>query len=106
MSRSSLSLDPSHASVSTFNSHTNKRLDIEFARANNDRSIQSDHDDTISPTTNGRQSSEDRDSDGDSENSEHKARAAAKSNRKVIPTHYVISTELTCFSDCRLGNHE
>ncbi|KAG1765094.1 hypothetical protein EDD22DRAFT_951255 [Suillus occidentalis] len=57
VSRSSLSLDPSHAS--------------------------SDHDDTISPTTNGRQSSQDRDSDCDSENSEHKARAAAKSNRKI-----------------------
>lgn len=104
VSRSSLSLDPSHASVPTFNSHTNKRLDTEFARANN--AIQSDHDDTISPTTNGRQSSQDRDSDCDSENSEHKARAAAKSNRKVIPTHFVISTELTCISDCRLGNHE
>lgn len=81
VSRSSLSLDPSHASVPTFNSHTNKRLDTEFARANN--AIQSDHDDTISPTTNGRQSSQDRDSDCDSENSEHKARAAAKSNRKI-----------------------
>lgn len=76
-----MSLDPSHASGPTFNSHTNKRLDTEFARANN--AIQSDHDDTISPTTNGRQSSQDRDSDCDSENSEHKARAAAKSNRKI-----------------------
>ncbi|KAG1813363.1 uncharacterized protein BJ212DRAFT_428666 [Suillus subaureus] len=81
VSRSSLSLDPSHASAPTLNSHTNKRSDTESARAN--RSIQSDHDDTISPTINGRQSSQDRDSDLDSENSEHKARAAAKSNRKI-----------------------
>lgn len=83
VSRSSLSLDPSYASVPTFSPHTNKRLDTEFARANNVRSVQSDHDDTISPTTNDRQSSQDRDSDLDSENSEHKARAAAKSNRKI-----------------------
>ncbi|KAG1757230.1 hypothetical protein EDB19DRAFT_1900771 [Suillus lakei] len=83
VSRSSLSLDPSHVSASTRNSRTNKRSDTEFARANNGRSIQSDHDDTISPTTNGRQSSQDRDSDSDSENSEHKARAAAKSDRKI-----------------------
>jgi hypothetical protein len=106
LSRSSLSLDPSHASSPTLNSHTNKRSDTESARANNGRPIQSDRDDTISPTINGRQSSQDRDSDLDSENSEHKARAAAKSNRKVIPTHYVISSELTCTSDCRLGNNE
>ncbi|KAG1783593.1 hypothetical protein EV702DRAFT_5989 [Suillus placidus] len=83
MSRSSLSLDPSHANASTLNSHTNKRSDNESARANNGHSIQSDEDETISPTTNGRQSSQDRDSDLDSENSEHKARAAAKSNRKI-----------------------
>ncbi|KAG2044382.1 hypothetical protein BDR03DRAFT_995643 [Suillus americanus] len=83
VSRSSLSLEPSHASALTLNSHTNKRSDTESARTNNGRSIQSDHDDTISPTINGRQSSQDRESDLDSENSEHKARAAAKSNRKI-----------------------
>lgn len=64
------------------NSHTN-RSDTESARANNGRSIQNDQADAISPTPNDRQSSQDRDSDLDSENSEHKARAAAKSNRKI-----------------------
>lgn len=83
VSRSSLSLDPSHANVSTPNSHTNKCSDNESPQANNGHSIQSDQDETISPTTNGRQSSQDQDSDLDSENSEHKARAAAKSNRKI-----------------------
>lgn len=78
-----MSLDLSHASAPTLNSHTNKRSDTEFSRASNVRSVQSDYDGTISPTTNGRRSSQDRDSDLDSENSEHKARAAAKSNRKI-----------------------
>ncbi|KAG0700661.1 hypothetical protein DFH29DRAFT_930815 [Suillus ampliporus] len=86
VSRRSLPLDPSpksNASASTLNSHMSKRSDTEFARANNVCSSYSDQDDTVSPTTNGRRSSEDRDSDLDSENSEHKARAAAKSNRKI-----------------------
>lgn len=82
VSRSSLSLHPSHPNAPTLNSHTN-RSDTESARANNGRSIQNDQADTISPTPNDRQSSQDRDSDFDSENSEHKARAAAKSNRKI-----------------------
>ncbi|KAG1904759.1 uncharacterized protein F5891DRAFT_756863 [Suillus fuscotomentosus] len=83
VSRSSLSMDPSHASASTLNSHMNKRSDTESVRANNGRFIQSDHDDTISLTTSARQSSQGRDSDPNSEKSEHKARAAAKSDRKI-----------------------
>lgn len=76
-------MDPSHASASTLNSYMNKRSDTESVRANNGRFIQSDHDDTILPTTSARQSSQGRDSDLNSENSEHKARAAAKSDRKI-----------------------
>ncbi|KAG1754948.1 uncharacterized protein EDB91DRAFT_1342681 [Suillus paluster] len=86
VSRRSLSVDPStksNASASTLNSHISKRSDTEFARLNNLRSSHSDQDGTVSPTTNGRRSSQDRDSDLDSENSEHKARTAAKSNRKI-----------------------
>ncbi|KAG2156574.1 uncharacterized protein EDB93DRAFT_1247284 [Suillus bovinus] len=83
VSRSSLSLDSSHASAPTLSSHINERSDTESVRANNGRSLQSDHDDTISPTTSAQQSSQDQDNDLDSESSEHKARAAAKSNRKI-----------------------
>jgi hypothetical protein len=69
----------SDASVSTVNSHIQKRSDMDLARSG-----PSDHDGTVSPTTNGRRSSQGRDSDVDSSSSEHKARATAKSNRKVI----------------------
>lgn len=82
VSRNSFSLDrspKSDASVSTVNSHIQKRSDMDLARSG-----PSDHDGTVSPTTNGRRSSQGRDSDVDSSSSEHKARATAKSNRKVI----------------------
>ncbi|OAX40077.1 hypothetical protein K503DRAFT_28651 [Rhizopogon vinicolor AM-OR11-026] len=78
VSRSSFSLDrspKSNASTSTVNSHAKQRSDTEFSPG--------DHDGTASPTTNGRRSSQGRDSDVDSESSEHKARATAKSNRKI-----------------------
>lgn len=105
VSKSSLSLDrspKSYTSASTVNSHAKQRSDIELSRLS-----LSDDDGSASPTTNGR-SSLGRDSDIDSEKSEHKARAAAKSNRKVIrdPCIYLGDRELTCYSDSRLGNNE
>ena len=103
VSKSSFS-PKSYTNASTVNSHAKQRSDIEFAH-----SSLSDHDGSASPTTNGR-SSLGRDSDIDSEKSEHKARAAAKSNRKVIRDHLrppcISVTELTCYSDSRLGNNE
>jgi hypothetical protein len=90
VSKSPFSLDrspKSDISVSMVNSHVKKHSDTESAR-----SSLSDHDDTASSTTNGRRSSQGHDSDIDSQSSEHKARAAAKSDRKVITIHYVLVT--------------
>ena len=89
ISRSSFTPDrspKSDASASTVNSHTRKRSNIEFARS----SPVDHHDGTVSPTTNGRRSSQGRDSDIDSGSSEHNARVAAKSNRKVIFYHSLL----------------